>query len=97
MKIRLSDALAICGVPRDTALDRALAPDATIEDVARAGLLVRKLTTFWIQHADPADRPRIEAVEQEYLAALSLRLMEIDEGDDLTAAAIAASVLRPGQ
>ena len=94
-KIKLSEALAIISAPRDVALDRALAANATLEDIARAALLVRKVTTFWLQRADPADRDRIEAIEQEFLAALSSRLMEIDAGDDLTAVALAASVLRP--
>ncbi len=94
-KIKLSEALAIIGGARDIAIDRALAPGATVEDVARAGLLIRKVTTFWLQHADPAHRRKIEEIEGEFLDAMSLRLMEIDTGDDPTAAAIAADVLSP--
>lgn len=93
--IKLSEALAIIRAPHDVAIDRALAAGGTIEDVARAALLVRKVTTFWLQHTDPANRRDIEAAEAEHLHALSLRLMEIDDGDDLSAAAIAANVLRP--
>jgi hypothetical protein len=96
-KIKLSEALAIISAPRDVALDRALEHDATIEDVARAALLVRKVTTFWLQHADPVDRDKILAIENEYLDVLSSRLMVLDDGSDLTAAAIAASVLRPSK
>ncbi|WP_156908457.1 hypothetical protein [Bradyrhizobium murdochi] len=95
MKIKLSEALAIISAPRDVAIERALADDATIEDVARAGLLIRKVTTFWLRHADPANHQAILHAEDEHLKAMSLRLMEIDVGSDLTAATIAADVLRP--
>ncbi|MDA9465334.1 hypothetical protein [Bradyrhizobium sp. CCBAU 53415] len=94
-KIKFCDALKIVRGVRDVAIEQALAEDATIEDIARAGLLVRKVTTFWLQYADPANYQAILHAEDEYLEALSLRLMEIDEGSDLTVSAIAADVLRP--
>ncbi|KRR26477.1 hypothetical protein CQ14_03040 [Bradyrhizobium lablabi] len=94
-KISLPEALAIIRAPRDVAIDRALADGATIEDVARAGLLIRKVTTFWLLHADPVSHAKILQVEDEHLEAMRLRMMEIDDNNDLDAAQIAADVLRP--
>jgi hypothetical protein len=97
MKIKLSEALAIICAPRDVAFDRAMEADATIEDVARAALLVRKVTTFWLLRTDPANYGEILAIESEYLDILSTQLMMIDDGSDLGAVAIAADVLRPAR
>lgn len=73
-------------------IERAMAADATVADVARAAVAVRVAGGLRRRFGGR----NAEHIEREYLIGLSLRLMEIDSGDDLATSEAAAILISGG-
>ncbi len=72
-------------------IQRAMAEDATLNDIGAAAGAVRIAGATRRKYG--AASPASEHVEAEYCACLSARLMEIDIGDNLDDARIAATII----
>lgn len=72
-------------------IEQAMAADAIVADVGAAAAAVHVTASF--RRKFKADSPDHDRIDAEYLACLSARLQEIDEGDDLGAAMAAAALI----
>lgn len=76
-------------------IERAMRDGATLADVAAATVAVRATGALRRKYA--ASSPAHGDIEAEFLTCLSLRLMEIDGGDDLGASRAVAELIAAGR
>jgi hypothetical protein len=75
-------------------IERAMSDAATVNDVAIAAASVR--ATGGMRRKLGASSAKHHDIEAEYLTGLSLRLMEIDTGEDLYSSRVAAKLISGG-
>lgn len=90
MKVDLEKMLEAIDNAAFALANQAVSGGATVADITAAALAVHAAGA--LRERVGASSPKDDAVRGEYLTGLHLRLLEIDDGDDIAARAAAAAI-----